>query len=109
VRDKEVLPLPSEVHSWYADKPWVLNWVAGKIPQFDKYMLRIPVIPSVRAYLVENIDTYPSMVREIQMTRQQAWGLAPYVGDPFIYTWWVGTDTYGRQVSSGAEIQYIKA
>lgn len=99
-------PPPLETHPWYADKPWVWQWVAGKAPEFPKDMLRIPVMPVISTAIFSGTADEPGL-KVITMTRHRAWAPAPYVGDPFIYTWWVGKDSLGRYVSSDAEIQYV--
>jgi hypothetical protein len=39
-------------------------------------------------------------------TVKKAWGLAPYVGPPFVYMWRVAVDDLGRSVSGESWIEY---
>ena len=47
-----------------------------------------------------------SSVRAVRMTKQRAYGLAPWVGRPFLNEWYVGTDELGRQVAGESRIVY---
>lgn len=65
-------------------------------------MMRRPVV-ELRAS-----STYPetSYVCHI-LRKEKAAGLAPYVGDPFVYIWYVATDELGRSVAGDAKIRYL--
>lgn len=40
------------------------------------------------------------------MTRRTAYGLAPYVGRPFVYAWDLFEDELGRMVAGDSRIEY---
>jgi hypothetical protein len=49
----------------------------------------------------------PGRLRTLRLTRQTAWGRAPYVGNPFVYTWKCASDQYGRWVAGERKIHYV--
>jgi hypothetical protein len=53
-------------------------------------------------------STYPGMscARHI-LRKEKAAGLAPYVGGPFVYTRFVGTDELGRSITGDATIRHL--
>lgn len=94
-------PPPGHIHPWYADKPWIHDWVTGKPPYCSTdHRLKVPIMhrPNL-SYESSSPDLHT-----ITMDRHKAAGVAPYVGTPFMYVWYVGVDTLGRQVCSEAAI-----
>lgn len=49
----------------------------------------------------------PDEIRAHTLTKQKAQALAPYVGRPFIYRWYVAIDELGRMIAGEARIHYI--
>lgn len=92
-------PAPLEWHPWYRGKAWLLMWLES-----DEHTCVIPVAGPVRFREWDAVS--PSFSR-VTMTKQTAYGPAPYVGDPFMYLWTVGTDEYGRSIASEARIDYM--
>lgn len=100
-------PPPGFVHPWYADKPWVRDWVTGKPPyRPTDYTLKI-AIPAPLSYEFGVSESALTTDNIITMERQKAAGMAPYVGTAFMYLWYVGVDSYGRQVCSEATIVHM--
>jgi hypothetical protein len=84
---------PLDWHPWYRDKTWLLDWLEGR--SGPGYQIRIPVLGRITAVFgLTTDDLYPAVLdhREIIITRRKAAGPAPYVGRPFVYSWWVGVD-----------------
>lgn len=100
-------PPPLDCHPAYADKPWVRDWVSGKQPQYNTYQLHVPIRQSPRLEYVEADPSRPEVINRLTMQRHKAFGAAPYVGDPFVYVWWVGVDNLGRHVCSDSAIHYL--
>jgi hypothetical protein len=96
-------PPPGECHPAYRDYPWLRDWLNGAAFP-GQHHLRIPVMPRLGAMMPYRLNE-PS-VRERVLTKEKAAGLAPYVGDPFMYVWYVATDELGRSVSGDAQIHY---
>lgn len=101
-------PAPGEWRPAYQEMTWLRDWLNGTsgYPQqrVEVAMARQPTLEpaSSSAYL------YPEMycVRHI-LHKEKAAGLAPYVGDPFVYVWYIGTDELGRSVAGDAMIRYL--
>lgn len=102
------IPEPLEWHPFYAGKTYLLDWLEGhdqRMP-YDTIQIAVPK----RLKLWEPKQELPgpedSCVR-LTMTRERCWGLAPYVGPPFVYVWNFGVDNLGRMIAGDARIQYI--
>lgn len=103
------VPSPGEVHPAYSGHGFVLDWINGLHFQ-DRDQLLLPA-PATRAQFAMFDETAPIEPSRppVVLTRRRAAGPAPYVGRPFVYTWDVATDPWGRAVASEARIQYIAA
>lgn len=95
-------PAPLEWHPWYRDMTYLLDWLIHGTE--NTYF--VPVPPR-RVQLVVEPSAYPDELACAALTKRQAGGPAPYVGDPFIYTWWTATDQYGRSIASDSRIEYL--
>ncbi len=91
-------PAPLEWHPWYRDRTWLLDWLEHG--QQHNYL--VPVPRRVRFGADGPGDTACAV-----LTKRRAFGLAPYVGDPFLYTWWAATDQHGRSIASDSRIEYL--
>lgn len=89
---------PGEVHPWYASSG-ALTMVRYWLEHSDTLFTRVLVLPSVPATWDPQTESIDVHVHEVALTRRQAWGRAPYVGCPFVYTWQVAVDSHGRQVA----------
>lgn len=93
-------PAPGEFHPYYEDhRQGLTNWLDDDV---SRHSMLMPVAPVFRL-IAEPIAT--PMVWEPKTTRlqrQRAWGIAPYVGDPFVYTWWSASDEHGRWIAGSA-------
>jgi hypothetical protein len=98
-------PPPLDCHPAYADMPWIREWVEGK--SFKTQALRIPVIQRPRLEMIETDPFHPEILKQRMMERHKIWGIAPYVGDPFVYVWFCGVDDLGRHVCGDSEIHYL--
>lgn len=79
-------------------------WLNGQHPDWGHNM-RIPRLPRWEYRRVES-GVMDEMAVDL-LTRWRAVGRAPYVGDPFVYTWWVGVDSEGRCVAGDTEIAHV--
>ena len=101
---REPLP-PGECHPAYQDYPWLRDWLNGAaFPRQTR--MQIPVMPRLSAELPYRLATNEPSVRVHTLIKEKSAGLAPYVGDPFMYVWYVATDELGRSVSGDAQIHY---
>lgn len=67
--------------------------------------MKIARMPRLSLDLVGGSASEPDLPMHT-LTKEKAAGLAPYVGDPFMYVWYVATDELGRSVAGDAHIQY---
>lgn len=77
-------PPPGEWHPAYADRADLAEWLRRGQP-----------------------EPHPPLTHGRTILRRRAWGAAPFVGRPFCYVWWVGTDDLNRQITSEATIRYL--
>jgi hypothetical protein len=83
---------------------WLRDWLNGDVyPRQDRVKVAMTHRP---ASLVSLLHAYPETSYGYHILRKEkAAGLAPYVGEPFVYIWFVGTDELGRSVAGDATIQ----
>jgi hypothetical protein len=67
--------------------------------------MKIARMPRLSLDLTDGSSSEPDLPVHT-LTKEKAAGLAPYVGDPFMYVWYVATDGSGRSVGGDAHIQY---
>ena len=94
-------PAPLDWHPWYRDKPWLLDW----LERGQQHNYLVPVPRQVR--FGDGAGAYPDNIACAVLAKHRAFGLAPYVGNPFIYTWWTATDQHGRSIASDSRIEYL--
>lgn len=102
------VPAPLECHPYYRDRhPLIKDWLDGK--NFGGYSLQLPVAPVVRSIIDPGPPPWElsSSRDRVTLRKQRAAGLAPYVGDPFVYTWNVAVDDYGRMACGESSITYL--
>ena len=99
-------PMPLEWHPWYWDKTYLLDWLNG-----PDWHYRVPVPPVARLNFAPEWPPSPRYPDDnvITLTKQKAWGLAPFVGQPFAYTWNYATDQYGRSIAGDSSIHHLDA
>lgn len=95
-------PRPRFWHPWYRDKPWLLDWLESdnRTPHLVPLPTRLDVDYDETALTVTDTPTF------LTLTKQRTAAFAPYVGQPFMYVWWVATDEYGRAIASDAHRHY---
>jgi hypothetical protein len=97
-------PPPGECHPAYQDKLWVRDWLNGAaFPRQTR--MQIPVMPRLSLDLTGGSANEPDLPVHT-LIKEKAAGMAPYVGDPFMYVWYIATDELGRSVSGDAQIHY---
>lgn len=101
-------PPPLTWHPYYRGKTHLLDWLNGVGPLAEAgWSIRLP--KPRRVTMASADDLYPSAELSfdvITMTKQRAWGPAPWTGEPFHYEWYVGTDELGRQIAGDSSIIY---
>lgn len=103
------LPAPGECHPAYQDMPWLRDWLNDVPGSLRGYHVRVPYLRR-RVFpfdLTENVNDVDPVFNTHTLTKEKAAGLAPYVGDPFVYVWYVATDELGRAVAGDAEVHYL--
>lgn len=100
-------PPPLEWHPAYRGKTWLLDWLEQTGPYADLYTIKLPVMRPLK--FTTAVEPEPDTIVDhvITMTRHKATGLAPYVGRPFVYLWYVGVDNLGRAIASDSHIAYL--
>ena len=94
------VPPPLEWHPWYRGKSFLIDWLNNTEPQ-----VVIPVLRSIKAVFDE--DPAPTAVPSfstLTLTKQRAWGPAPWTGRPFHYEWNFATDALGRSIAGESRI-----
>lgn len=95
-------PAPLEWHPWYCGKTYLLDWLAHGTQ--NTYL--VPV-PRRRVQFVTELSAYPDAIVCAALVKRRAAAPAPYIGNPFVYTWWAATDQYGRSIASDTQIRYL--
>lgn len=98
--------LPGEVHPAYADNAIVTDWVNG-LRHSDEYTLRMAVHEKLLFGLDPPDVTRVIARRVMRLDRYRCRGRAPYVGQPFVYCWWVAVDSLGRMAAGEAWRQML--
>lgn len=99
-------PSPLEWHPAYRDQTWLLDWLEGRSKHHQQDRIELPVIH--RLVLGDDgLMSAATELRTITLTRQQACGLAPYVGRPFRYMWHFATDHLGRAIAGESWAQHL--
>jgi hypothetical protein len=97
----EYFPLPGECHPYYDDGyEFVKRWI--EYPKPD-YRIVVPVRRTFTVDFLTEVEPDYSTVDLPQMLtieRRKVAAWAPYVGRPFAYWWWAGTDNLGRWVAA---------
>lgn len=105
--DARYVPVPLDWHPAYAHRTDLIDWLNEIGPWAHLHDIRLPI--AERVTWVKDDATYPPgpTMKVRVLTRQRCVGRAPYVGDPFIYTWNVSIDDEGRAIAGESRIQYI--
>ncbi|MGH3549020.1 MAG: hypothetical protein ACRDQU_13095 [Pseudonocardiaceae bacterium] len=101
----ELPPAPLEWHPFYRDHTWLIDWLNGD-PAYPNISMRLPICRPVGLW---NLSQDPSVLTDntLLLTKDKAWGLAPYVGPPFVYMWYIAADQFGRAIAGESRIVYI--
>jgi hypothetical protein len=102
-------PSPLDWHPAYADKTGLVDWLNGVGPYGDRYDILLPKPLSRRfvAMQADDIAAVDVATRHARLTKQRCYGFAPYVGRPFIYTWFAAVDELGRAIAGESTIEYL--
>lgn len=100
-------PPPLTCHPFYRGKTWLIDWLNGDsgLPEWD-IMIPLPTRPLMASFSTDPGPIEMPSVKAARMSKQRAWGPAPWVGEPFHYEWYVGTDELGRRVAGESRIVY---
>lgn len=74
----------------------ITDWLYGLTAQKDILTIARPIKVGLDAYIGES--EYFGPLYET-LTRRKQWGLAPYVGDPFIYVWYIAVNGDGEVIA----------
>lgn len=102
-------PSPLDWHPAYADKTALVDWLNGVGPYGDRRDIVLAKPQPLRLFAmqtdsIEAVDVSPPLTR---LTKQRCYGFAPYVGQPFVYTWFAAVDELGRAIAGESTIQYL--
>jgi hypothetical protein len=104
----QATPTPLEWHPFYQDRAWLLDWLEGR-GTYSGDSIRVPVMPRLHVSFTElepDVIAQPT-IRALTLTKQRAFGPAPYVGQPFAYVWPCAVDELGRAIAGDAKIVYL--
>lgn len=94
------VPAPLEWHPAYAGQTWLIEYLQRAGPR--QHVLRIARPRTRDAVMVadgEDLVLGPSGIDFFTLKMHRLAGPAPYVGEPFIYTWLALVDELGRAVA----------
>lgn len=96
-------PAPGECHPAYTDRrDWIVDWLDH--PDTHPAGWTSLMLP-IRERFAFTADTFPtSTMRSERLDRHLCWGLAPFVGEPFHYEWWVAVDEHRRWIAGDARL-----
>jgi len=98
--------IPGSCHPFYLPRrEFIVNWLQWRpeIRTGTYYDLFLPVLRVPKFYSSPPADIPYDRPRYTRLTRlTPAYGRAPYVGEPYFYTWDVAEDALGRTVTSEA-------
>lgn len=102
----DACPPPLTGHPYYQGRQIITDWLNGtsSLPEWD-IMIPKPRRMDLAAFDAESEPIAIGM-DVLTMTKQRAWGGAPWTGRPFHYEWYVGTDNLGRRVAGESRIVY---
>lgn len=96
--------MPLEWHPAYLDKPWLMDWLDRDDKSFS---IQIPIYNRRGILAYWDSDPLTLTPRIETLTKRKVGALAPYVGRPFIYVWFVATDSLGRSIAGESWIEYL--
>lgn len=99
-------PPPLWWHPYYRGNNWLLDWLNGEGGFAEMTPIRLPITRRSSAAWLGTAAPVDSSFDVMTLTKQRAWGPAPWVGTPFHYEWYVGTDQLGRMVAGESRIVY---
>lgn len=105
---KDAPPAPLTIHPYYRrdDRMWLVDWLNDEAHPFGNYV-RLPM-PAPAALIWAPDEAWaPTEQKCLLLTRQRAYGFAPYVGRPFVYVWNAASDQHGRWVAGERRIAYL--
>lgn len=97
-------PVPLEWHPAYRGKTWLMDWLDGLYPDSSSRQIRVLFFPAVRYVDSDPVLADVPPIRVLR--REKCWGIAPYVGHPFVYEWQVGVDDLGRAIAADSIRMY---
>lgn len=102
---REPLP-PGACHPAYREMTWLRDWLNGT-PGYPHDRVEVAMMPRLTLEMIVDSSYPDAHIRRHTLHKEKAAGLAPYVGEPFVYIWYVGTDELGRSVAGDATIKYL--
>lgn len=102
---REPLP-PGACHPAYRDMTWLRDWLNGT-PGYPSDRVQVSFVQRRLSPTLTGNWAHEPAISTHTLTKEKAAGLAPYVGDPFVYIWYVATDELGRSVAGDAKIRYL--
>jgi hypothetical protein len=97
------IPPPESCHDFYKQSQWIRDYLDTKEVQSSA----ICVAERNRSVVSILDDSYHDPYHIFTVAIKTAWGIAPYVGRPFVYTWNYITDHEGRSAAGKAHIHYV--
>jgi len=97
---------PGVMHPAFEQWPILKDWIEGRGELADRYNVKYPIMPPVRFSFEPEPEPIGPGCDIGVITKHKCAGLAPYVGRPFVYWWWVGVDQLGRAIASEARIKH---
>lgn len=85
----------------------ILNWLYGIGPIGGDVLLlsKVPTI-TLLSFADGGVDTVEPLYEVL--TRRRQWGLAPYVGPPFVYVWYIAVNGDGEKIAQTESWRHYK-
>jgi len=100
-------PPPLKWHPAYAGKTWLLDWLNDD-PRYRSDQMQLPILRATHFTADDPSEPAVASSKPLTLRKHRCVGPAPYVGRPFVYTWNVAIDDYGRMISGESKRMYLR-
>lgn len=95
-------PIPLEWHPFYGEHAGLLDWLNQP---GGSHAVMVARTEPMRITAID-LDPMAADPEPWMLSKRKAFGLAPYVGRPFVYAWQFATDQLGRAIAGESRIVY---
>jgi hypothetical protein len=106
--EPQAYPNPGDCHPTYTDnREWIVGWLddlRSRQTSWSHLRMHVPNRNFTLLLASASIEEVCVSPKIETLTRRLCAGLAPYVGAPFHYEWWIAEDSLGRWIAGEARI-----